>query len=94
MSGAKCGILEFPSCACYIAGMGADAAKLLDEALSLPAEARAALAASLIDSLDQTIDPDAEAAWSKEITKRLKELDEGLVQTIPWSEVRAALLER
>jgi len=86
--------VEFPARTCYIKFMSADAAKLLDEALSLPAEARAALAASLIDSLDQTTDPDAEAAWSKEITKRVKELDEGQVQTVPWSEIRAALLER
>jgi hypothetical protein len=32
--------------------MTSDARKLLDEALDLPQEARAALAASLIDSLD------------------------------------------
>jgi len=74
--------------------MSADATKLLNEALSLPAEARAALAARLIDSLDETVDPDAERLWAEEIARRLRELDEGRVQSIPWSEVRASILKR
>lgn len=67
--------------------------KLLSEALGLPAEARAALAARLIDSLDETVDPDAENLWAEEISRRLKEIDEGRVQAIPWSEVRASILK-
>ena len=55
--------------------MSMDATELLNEALGLPAEARAALAARLIESLDETIDPDAEKLWAEEITRRLKELD-------------------
>jgi putative addiction module component (TIGR02574 family) len=74
--------------------MSMDATELLNEALELPAEARAALAARLIDSLDETIDPDAESLWAEEITRRLKEFDEGRAQTIPWSEVRASILKR
>lgn len=73
--------------------MSTDASKLLDEALSLPAEARAALAASLIESLDESVDADAEAEWAKEIAQRLKALDEGHVQTIPWAEVRRSILQ-
>ena len=71
-----------------------DATELLNEALELPAEARAALAARLIESLDETVDPDAESLWAEEITRRLKEFDEGRAQTIPWSEVRASILKR
>jgi putative addiction module component (TIGR02574 family) len=74
--------------------MSMDATELLNEALGLPAEARAALAARLIESLDETVDPDAESMWAEEITRRLKEFDEGRVQAIPWSEVRASLLKR
>lgn len=44
--------------------MSIDTTKLLNDALSLPAEARAALAAKLIESLDETVDPDAEALWA------------------------------
>jgi putative addiction module component (TIGR02574 family) len=74
--------------------MSMDATELLNEALGLPPEARAALAARLIESLDETVDVDAESLWAEEITRRLKELDEGRAQTIPWSEVRASLLKR
>lgn len=74
--------------------MSIDATKLLNEALSLPAETRAALAAKLIESLDETVDPDAEALWAQEIHRHLKEIDDGQVQAIPWSEVRASILRR
>ena len=74
--------------------MSMDATDLLNQALGLPAEARAALAARLIESLDETVDPDAESMWAEEITPRLKEFDEGRVQAIPWSEVRASILKR
>jgi hypothetical protein len=46
-----------------------DASKILEEALKLPPEARAALAGSLIESLDETVDENAEAAWADEIAR-------------------------
>lgn len=57
--------------------MNQDPNDLLKEALKLPPEARAALAGSLLDSLDQEVDEDAEAAWHTEIDRRLRELDSG-----------------
>lgn len=68
------------------------AKRIADEALKLPADARAALAGTLLDSLDEVIDEDAEAAWSDEIAKRVRELEDGSVTTIPWSEVRRSIL--
>jgi len=65
-----------------------DSKELLDEALQLSAEERAALAGELIQSLDAEVDADAEAAWSAEIRARLERVDAGLAKTIPWSEVR------
>ncbi len=56
--------------------------------MSLPPEDRAALASSLIDSLDQTADEDAEIAWQQEISRRMDEIRSGKVKTIPWSEVQ------
>jgi hypothetical protein len=47
--------------------MKQDAANILREALKLPPEARAALAGTLLDSLDDMVDEDAEAAWQAEI---------------------------
>lgn len=60
--------------------------------MKLPPEARGALAARLIDSLDDGIDPAAEDAWDQEIQRRITELDEGRVTTVPWSEVRRRLM--
>ena len=74
--------------------MTADPVKLLEEALKLSPEARAALAASLLESLDDAVDEDAEAAWAAEVAKRLHELDSGGVTPVPWSEARRMILER
>jgi putative addiction module component (TIGR02574 family) len=66
-------------------------AEILKEALKLPAEARAALAGTLLDSLDETVDRDAESAWEAEIVMRLKEIDDGKIKLIPWAEARARI---
>jgi putative addiction module component (TIGR02574 family) len=62
--------------------------QLLDAALQLSPEERAALAGELIQSLDTEVDADAEAAWSAEIHARLARVDAGLATTVPWSEAR------
>lgn len=65
-----------------------EAGELLKQALTLSDKERAELASSLIDSLDPTVDADAELAWQKEIARRLEEIENGKVKTIPWDEVR------
>ncbi len=74
--------------------MDANAKRLLEEALKLPEEARAALAGTLIESLDETADPDAEAAWEQEIARRIQQIDSGAVKLVPWSEARRRILGR
>jgi putative addiction module component (TIGR02574 family) len=74
--------------------MKRDAADILKDALALPAEARWALVGSLLDSLDQGPDEDAEAAWEAEIARRLEEADAGRLTPVPWAEVRRQLLRR
>jgi putative addiction module component (TIGR02574 family) len=71
--------------------MKQNVAEILKGALKLPQEARAALAGTLIDSLDETVDRDAESAWEAEIITRLKEIDEGKVNLVPWAEARAKI---
>ena len=66
-------------------------ADILKQALRLPPEARAALAGSLLDSLDEPLDLDAESAWEAEIAARIREIDEGKVILIPWAEARARI---
>jgi putative addiction module component (TIGR02574 family) len=76
--------------------MSSDVFELLKKALALPPEARAALAGSLLESLDEEpADQGVEAAWSEEIKRRIEEIDSGKVKPIPWEESRrqiAALL--
>lgn len=62
--------------------------QLMDAALRLTPEERAALAGELIQSLDTEVDADAEAAWSAEIHARLARVDAGLAKTVSWSEAR------
>jgi putative addiction module component (TIGR02574 family) len=72
--------------------MRAHAVKVLEEALRLPVEARAAIAGRLLESLDETIDEDAEVAWSKEIARRVEDLESGRATTVSWAEARALIL--
>ena len=74
--------------------MSRDAGEILKEALALPPEARAALADSLWESLEEESDQGVDEAWRQEVRKRLAELDSGAVTTIPWSEARAQLLAK
>lgn len=74
--------------------MKREVAALLKDALTLPTEARAALAASLLESLDTEVNKVAEAMWASEINRRVAELDSGALKTIPWAEVRRRLAAR
>ncbi len=68
--------------------MNREVSELLEKALALPPEARAALAGSLLESLDDHVDAAAEEEWNREIAKRIEELDSGKVKPLPWPEVR------
>ncbi len=70
------------------------AEKILSEALALEESDRATLAGLLIESLDEAPDEGWEEAWAAEIRRRVAQLDSGDVNTIPWEEARARLLER
>ncbi len=78
-----------------VISMSPDVSELLKKALALPPEARTALAGSLLESIDDTVDPSIEEAWKHEIARRIEELDSGKVKPIPWAQARrqiAALL--
>jgi len=74
--------------------MSGEARKLLKAVLKLPAGERAAFAGSLIRSLEGKADPDVDAAWAEEITRRVKDLEAGRTKLIPWSEVRKKLYRK
>jgi putative addiction module component (TIGR02574 family) len=68
--------------------MTQQALDLLQKALSLSDEERAALAGSLLDSLDATVDKGAEEAWNQEIARRIADLDSGNAKTVPWEKLK------
>ena len=74
--------------------MGSDATKLLEAALKLPPEVRAAMAGSLLESLDTAVDADAEEEWDREIARRLKDLDAAPARVVAWSDARRKILGR
>jgi len=77
--------------------MTSRAQQLLREALALPVEERADVAAELLASLDEpgTMDPAAvEAAWAREIERRARRVMAGGSLGEPWEDVRARVARR
>ena len=64
---------------------------VLKTALEMPAEDRAVLAEQLLLSLDPKGETDVEVAWQEEVARRLREVEGGNVQTVPWESIRARL---
>jgi putative addiction module component (TIGR02574 family) len=74
--------------------MDTQAEQILQTALSLHPNDRAEIAATLIQSLDEQIDADVEAAWAEEIKRRIESIDKCQVQLIPADEVMRGMRER
>ena len=68
--------------------------QILDIALTLPESDRAGLAASLIRSLDDAPDPEAEAKWAIEIERRIRSIDKNSVELEKWDSVMVKMRER
>lgn len=71
-------------------GVMADRARVLEDALALPVDDRARVAHELLRSLEQE-DPDAVAAWTDEIRRRIDEVEAGTVELDDWETVKARL---
>ena len=73
------------------------AQQLLREALTLPVDQRADIAAELLASLDEppTMDREAiETAWAREIERRARRVMSGESDGEPWEDVRARVARR
>ena len=64
------------------------------EAIELPRHQRLSLARLLIDLDDPGSDADVEAAWDVEIQARVRAVQEGRVEGIPYEEVLARVDRR
>jgi len=77
--------------------MTSRAQELLREALTLPTEERASVAAELLASLDEepaSNQAEVEAAWAKEIERRARRVMSGESDGEPWEDVRARVARR
>ena len=63
-----------------------DPHELLKQALELPLDERAKMAAELLKSLNETED-DVEAAWADEIQNRVAAARAGELESIDWRDV-------
>ena len=61
--------------------------KILSEAMSLPANARALLADRLLHSLDAPDRGDIDMLWAEEAERRVLQIESGEVEPIPGEEV-------
>jgi putative addiction module component (TIGR02574 family) len=68
--------------------------ELLEKALALPEKERAALAGTLIESLEPPADAEVESAWQAEVARRIAQLDSGEARAVPWEEVKTQLAEQ
>ncbi len=71
--------------------MARNVKELIREAAALPEADRATLAGAMLESLEPQPTPEVKAAWSREIERRVREIDEGTVELIDWEDVRAEL---
>jgi len=71
--------------------MSRSAAEVLKDALALPEDQRAQVAAAILASLDGDFDPDAEMKWAAEIERRLIRLEAGQAKSVSMDESLARL---
>ncbi|MCY1054959.1 addiction module protein [Nannocystis sp. SCPEA4] len=69
-----------------------DPARIFDEAMALPPEQRRELAERLLDSVQEPSSPEIEEAQYQEVLRRLRDIEEGKEELIPWEQVHAELL--
>jgi len=74
--------------------MSRNVEQLFREAAELPESERVELAGLLLETIDGQPDEGVEAAWAEEIERRVRQIENGEVKTVPWEEVRAKLHAR
>jgi putative addiction module component (TIGR02574 family) len=63
--------------------------------MELTSSDRGRLAAMLIESLEKHCeDDDTTEAWSEEVQRRLRDIDDGKISLVPWAEVRRRMSDK
>ena len=63
------------------------AKKVVDEALSLPAEARMSLVETLLASLNLPTQPEIDRLWAEEAERRISQIDKREMKLVPGKKV-------
>jgi len=71
--------------------MSPEISDLLKRPLALSVDERAALANTLLDTLEITNEP-VQEAWDAEVARRIEDLKAGKAVTVPWEELHRELL--
>jgi putative addiction module component (TIGR02574 family) len=74
--------------------MSLTANQVLQAALNLPYDERSEVAIRLTQSVEGFASPEIEAAWKEEITRRIKEADEGQTQYLTEEEFERRMNEK
>jgi len=61
--------------------------RVIEEALSLPADARHSLVEALLASLNSPLDEDIERLWAEEAERRVAQIEAGEAKMVPSEEV-------
>ena len=71
--------------------MPRESQQVIDDALSLPVEARVRLVDRLLESLNLPTRTEVEEAWAEEVEHRISQVEKGEAELIPGEEVFARL---
>jgi putative addiction module component (TIGR02574 family) len=71
--------------------MSPEVSDLLKRALALSVDERAALANTLLDSIE-TANESVQEAWDAEVARRISDLKAGKAVTVPWEQLHRELL--
>jgi putative addiction module component (TIGR02574 family) len=73
--------------------MNPEISELLKRALALPIDERAALANTLLDTLEGSNESGSvREAWDGEVARRIEDVKAGKAVTVPWEELHRELL--
>ena len=65
--------------------------RVVEEALSLPADVRMDLVEKLLRSLNLPVDEDIDRLWAEEAERRVAQIEEGKAELVPGEEVFAKI---
>jgi len=74
--------------------MGTTSHRVIEEALSLPADIRLSLVEKLLTSLNLPTDEEIDRLWAEEAERRVSQIEAGEVKLVPGEEVFSKIREK